>query len=125
MTYHLLRKDNIVTIRGVLLVPVFLGLAGAMLLAGCSSKPDSRDASPAKRIEVELAPLERGTKAESDLLRVGTHIAWYNVNVAGFEAKSRSSKPTDDTAVTYFYYPIVSKSHPGVAKIQELEKKYA
>jgi hypothetical protein len=92
-------------IAGVIIgiVVIFFGVQEYRVSSGTTSQP----------LAVNLADIESQKLPANNHLQIGEHIAVYPTAVYSYsQSKYSSADPTDETRVSYCYYPILSLDHP-------------
>ena len=101
---------GIIALGGVL---CFIGYQEYKVSEGTSEEP----------VPVTLVKLETGVDPPNNHIQIGDHAAVYDELVYCYEAASYSAEPSDDTRVSYCYYPIVSMSNPYMKSVVELHSR--
>ncbi len=106
------------------LAVLFMALGGGLSCLGLNELALCRGTT-AQPVFVDLADLEAGRSPSSSYLRIGPHIALLPAAVYRYRCEACSAAaPAGDAPLVACYYPIISRSHPFVAGLEQLEQRW-
>jgi len=106
------------------LAALLMALGGALSCLGLKEYSLCRGTT-AEPVLVDLADIEAGRVPASNYLRIGPHIALLPAAVYRYRCEPCArGAAADDAPLVACYYPIISRSHPFVARLGQLEHRY-